>query len=152
VAGGVLLLASLDSCCSLLVAHRSEHEGEPAVAIAEERHSRASEVAVDFEAAGVHGVGGEAAVRNDRATAGVSARLARSVSVAEEEALDLAAEDPERRMHSQSPVLNAAILLVVEGPAAEPAGSAYYVAVVASTVPVALSRRRPVGLPGSRTM
>jgi hypothetical protein len=123
--------------------------GEPAVAIAEERHSQVSEVAVDFEVAEVHGVGEEAVASNDRVTAGGSARLVRSVSAAEEEALDLAAQDLEKRMRCQNLALNAAILLVVEGPAVELAALAH--CAVALTVPAALWQRRLAGLPGSRT-
>jgi hypothetical protein len=99
----------------------------------------------------VHGVGEEAVASSDRVTAGGSARLARSVSVAEEEVLDLAVQDLEKRMRCQGLVLNAAILLVVEGPAAELAALAHCVVVVALTVLAALSQRRPAGLPGSRT-
>jgi hypothetical protein len=152
VAAEVLLL-ELGSCRSLLVALRSAQGGELAAAKVEERHSLPSGVvvAVAVDAAEADGVGEEAVASNGRAAAGEFARLARSVLAAEEEALALDAQDLERRMRSHGPAPSVAILLVVEGLAAELAAPARRAAVVVLTVPAALSRRRRAELPGSRT-
>jgi hypothetical protein len=108
-------------------------------------------VAVALVVAEADGKGEEAAASNDRATAG-GFPLARLVSVAKEEAPALDAQGLEKQMRCQVPVLSAATLLVVEGQVAELAALGHCAAVVALTVLAALSRRRPAGLPGSRTM